>query len=1157
MPLTAEVSRRDFSHRENCLRRAVETRADIYQGQAKMLVRLEQLYEGDRNRWRGSTKSPMARTSKLLSSYLKTTGSDCFGVMAANGGSIEVRPGVLFPAADVRDADGVPPGSVVRLRRHGDGSVSAHVAIPADATFLSDWPRPVVAFPKDVLKTQQALKNADAHGNFTLAGLPGLNATAARGTGAPLLLTPHPKITGAVTVAGSRTDAVRLTTLRAAAGGLIVLPAAGDSVSGVRIRLLPTAGAQDEGRILDTEWARLSFMNGSAEEIATACRERNWRYHDELTRHWTEGADRPVRVRLPKQARAVEEPVFFSPHLTTWTLRHEPSALRRFGFPATELVENVRANEAAGRTVWAVAWADRRSVWLETVPGRVVEVCAELVRFADGSSLADLEWSFFSPGDMVYGRVQGGVNECGHLVLETWHPGVRGALGQKLAQRMLLPVAFADETNGALLLGDGADAFPYPADRRLLDQHSTDGAVWLNRSNELTSLKDSPVAAGDVVFLSAAADGGLRVLGLPQARVIVARPAERDWPGCDWLREELVAANRGGVLAAGLTGVPVTVLHVDLGSPATLTVSRRAQPGGSVSAGSVLVQPVADLGSGRIAVRSGSALFRVHMSALLPGLPKDAAEAAAVAFVGSGATVRLHWDEQARSLTGRPADGTDPDDTTAGSDERGETIVRPWLSVNDAGGNCRGVVCHDEQSHRLCWLAAEDAAWTADLTGSVLLEHLSGLRRVAVLRTGPGTVTFTGHSMNVREYDNLARGQRRRVTVVDPDLPTDPAGTAEPSRRCLVSVEPMGMLAVYTLSDGTASPATGKSLFAEVSRIGGPDGRRSLSLVEPGSNLTVLDLPVWMTGALQRLFHDGLSNGRPQPVDRLVDQRYRDYWAAYEQGLAGYGAVAKPEPESRAEANRVLRALGTYDAEQPVTANDRGEALAAVGSWLRSPEGQDTVLQRHAEVDLAPLLAVCRLGVRLGERRVGLPAGWLAYLLGRLGDRAVSSLHTEALVTQWITRRERHGSPLGGWQRLRTVEIAARLTPNQVAAVVDFGKAVTSRPALNLKESDAAPVARGLLAAVGALPAAGELIDDAPILRGLAELGAGLRPAHGDGVPRWDLLPQQQTVLRSAADKVMREDTIALTLLPAYAPLTGAMEEYAAQLLRAAARLRG
>lgn len=1152
-PLTVIVSRRDFSHRESCLRQAVELSPDgteVYQGRARMLVRLEEMYRDKPNSWRGVTKSPPARPLYLLRGYLDGLRRSCFGVVAAGGRHVEVRPGVLFPLAGISGADRIPAGSVVRLERGAEGVV-ARQAVPADNTFLSQRARPAVVFPKDRLRHAEDIKNADADGMFTLGGLPGINATAQKGTGAALLQTRHPKIIGAVRAEGRGTNDALLVPIHDVLAGTVAF-AQDDLVSGVRI--VPAATSREPMPPGDVaiSWAQLSFMDDTATQIAAACTDRYWRYHDKVTRYWIPSRDAIKEYALRPQARSTEEPVFLSSGECGWTLRHDHKVLRRFGFPATELLEDGEQEPAnRARRAWAVASADTRGVWLELAPGRLVEVSAELVRFGDGGSLADLDWSFFSPGDLVYGRVEGGVNEYGHLVLDSWRPGLRGALATPAAKRMLLPVAHSDEQAGALYLGEGANSFPYPADHSVLAAHPVARSVWLDRSNSLTALEDSAVAVGDVVFLTTdAGHGSLRVFGLPQASLRFVDSSVRGaWVGTGWLRELLAAANGGARLPSGLDGIPVTVESVEGGSAPVLTVSRRAQPRGDAPAGSLLAQPVADLGRGFIAVRSGSALFRVGMSMILPGMPRSAAVAAAAAFVAYGGTVRLYWDEENRSLSGDPSGGTD---SPAGDSE---TTVRPLLTIDRSDGVCLGLVCRDELSHRLCWLGADDAAWAPGLSGRILLGHLRGLRRLAVLRCGAGKVTLTGHPVIAREYRNLAVGERVRVRVVESAADTAPmaAGSVAPAEagiaagtaghRSVVSVEPAGMLAVYTASEAASLPDAEESLMAEISHVERGAGSDALSLVEPGSRLTIVDLPQWMCDSLARLYEPRLL-AELHPVDGLVPERFEGYLRTYREGQTG----SAPTPDEPAT-NRVLRALGALDGEHGRTREAKLTAATALTEWLCSEQGRATVLQADSEIDLAPALAVCWLGAKLGGQ-VRLSDGWIAYLLARLGDRAVSSLHTEALITGWLTLPVRHDQS-GDWRRLRTLKIASKLTGKEVGDVRAFGEAITGRLVVTGKESEAAAVARSLLMAVGHLPSGQMLREDADNLSRLADLGAGVRPPRFAGVPEWSLLNVQKAEVESLARKILTR-VIPLVLLPAVDTLTPAAVTYGRKLIRAA-----
>ncbi|MGW2650158.1 hypothetical protein ACWC2T_35970 [Streptomyces sp. NPDC001393] len=1142
-PFHVIVTRRDFSHREGVLRRAAEADGlGAYEGQARMLVELLRPSPDKESRWQGSTKSPLPRPLDVLRSYLNSRSGGCFGVVDPTGQCVEVRPGVVFLMADLHKGPGITPRSVVRLDLADTGRVSVVLAIPADDAYLTDRPRPVVVFPKDNLKTKDDLRRADEPGRFTIAGLPGISATSRKGFGRVLLQTRHPKIAAVRREEQSRGGPVdRVVPLDHSEAGTLAFDP-DDVVRGVHRERLAPAGTELATTQAPMAWAQLSFRDDSARHIAQACARHGWTYHDSRTREWVPGEDKPRTRRLPVRARSVNEPVFFSRNAVGWTLRHESEALQRFGFPATELLEEPAGDIAEGRRrSWAVAHADRHSVWLELAPGRVSEVRRELVRFADGHSLADLDWSLFSPGDLVYGRVEGGVNECGHLVLDDWRPGPRGAMSASFARRMLLPVVQRDEEAGALYLGEGRGTVPYPADQAVLDAHPVGSAVWLDRANRLSTAEPGSVAENDVVFLALDREHGLRVCGLPRARVELAAESDADaWFGCGWLRAELARARRGEAsLLNQLDVLPVTVEQVVAGPETVVTVSRRAQPRSIWPQGTVLAQPVADLGRGNVAVRSGSALFRVHIRQLVPGLPEHGTpiQAASRALAGTQEYIRLHW-RKAEKLLSCGIQGRREADGAEGGDE---LVVRPWLQVNDEEDHSLGVICRDVRTQRPYWLPVGEAAWTGGLRGATLFDHLRDIRRLTVLRDGPGTVSLSRLPLVEREFHNLTRGRLLSVRVVTRSL--EEASTGEAS-ACLVSVEPLGVLAAYSPVDVRAELAE-ESLVAEVAQVRqNRKGGRFVTLVKPGSRHTVMDLPRWMSDALVKLRLPDFRQ-TPQPVADLVPARFAAYWRSHEAGRSG--KLTSEATES--VACRVMRARGLLlSADGADRADVQSVALRAVADWLSSPEGQAVLHHDRAGVDLAPALAVCAIGAQSVKKnwpgRPPLPDDWPVFLLQKIGLRALGSLHTEALVTCWLTRPDRQQESGGVWRRLRSIELGPELTDAQRESLERFAQALTALAAADGHEHPAAPVARGLVAACGGLPDADDLLNDAAILRPLADLGRSLRPSAGWAVSQRFLLDRQFSLLDSALTKITT-DKVPLTLLAPLDKRTAMSQKYA------------
>jgi hypothetical protein len=245
-----------------------------------------------------------------------------------------------------------------------------------------------------------------------------------------------------------------------------------------------------------------------------------------------------------------------------------------------------------------------------------------------------------------------------------------------------------------------------------------------------------------------------------------------------------------------------------------------------------------------------------------------------------------------------------------------------------------------------------------------------------------------------------------------------------------------------------------------------------------------------------------------------------------------------------------------HSADGPDRAEVQSFAVRAVTDWLSSTEGQAVLHHDRTGVDLAPALAVCAIGSLAAKEswpvRPSLPDDWPVFLLHKIGLRALGSLHTEALVTQWLTRQDRQQESGGLWRRLRSIELGPELTDAQMESLERFAQALTTLTAAGGYEHPAAPVARGLVAACGGLPDADDLLNDAVILRPLADLGRSLRPAADAAASQRFLLDRQISILNAALTKIAR-DKVPLTLLPPLAPPTARSRKYAL-MLRSALR---
>lgn len=190
-----------------------------------------------------------------------------------------------------------------------------------------------------------------------------------------------------------------------------------------------------------------------------------------------------------------------------------------------------------------------------------------------------------------------------------------------------------------------------------------------------------------------------------------------------------------------------------------------------------------------------------------------------------------------------------------------------------------------------------------------------------------------------------------------------------------MAVAPLGLLAQYARGRTVRGP--GDDMMAEVARLERIADRGIVRLVEPGFRRTVVDLPEWLCERLKKLSLRTFAE-RPRPVKDLVPIWFGKYRNAYRAGIEG-----EPTPTGTSAGRKVIWSLGALEhasGEEHVEA--RRTATAAVAEWLCSDVGRPIVLQEDAAVDLAPVLAACRIGAMLppgrrpaAVRLAGVPAG--------------------------------------------------------------------------------------------------------------------------------------------------------------------------------------
>jgi hypothetical protein len=1080
---TARVTRRAFSTREGLLRRLHHTGASL-----RGSVLLVELRETPTDRpWLARTRNGLSRRTDHLLHYVRYHRGRCYAILSRinrSGVGIEFRPGVYFWVPRERiwiedEDDAVVEGSIIRLVDAGDGRLTVRCAALDDQAYVPSAGRPAVVLPiQPLLKDKVPSAEAANDSMFTVAGLPNLQVTASDLDPVNLMRLSHPK----VAVVQRRKNELVLVD---ESDGYEVGSVEFDRERSVPI-FKPLRGKPGSQRVVG--WAQLSFADEGGSRIAESFEGRRWLYHDRSTGHWpvvNNGIARftPRRLGPEDAVTTARGPVFFAPGTT---LRYSTKDLRRFGFPASEAVSGISEEIGHDQAEYVVAAPVEGTVgglWVETFPGRVLELSADLIVAGPADryrSLRNLDWSRFAPGDRVtlsLHQPDDDQTQVSCVAMYSWIPGPRAAFA---GNRTLLPVVDSQPKSMKLVLGRGRYKLSYPVTPRQLLKSADPRAGWLHADNTFTlrAKTDTPARDDTVLIACDRTDGALFVSGL-RGWAVEINDDETTWPDCGWLQRALRDGGASRLLDMLNGAIPVTV---DLVEERRVVVSRRLQPSGRVSPGRwVQCQIVGMIDESWVLLAAGGSLLRISAADLVPGVPRSAVRKVVEALMeGRRPKKWFRSDDAGELLSGLPENGR------IGSDIA-EIQVKPIRVLDDGAGNI-GVLCLqiDTATHR--WLPIGEFGWVRDLKADELAQVVNRQSQSMSCKVREdGSISITEARGGAHRFAALRPGSSFRVVVEFERANTDTNGG---SKRWIATVYQSEVIVEFESSSDEVS-ITGDPVMVEVSSLVSAP-HRHLLVVEQGRRRIRLDLPVQVIEAIR--VPQG-RNTRPtrDPVDeRLVDVLIRDkrdeMAAALHEWLEARGRAAFALDEDCLDATALL-------------------AAAIVSSEAPPPTGEVT-----------PLLH--RLSV------------WLAW---QCGTRAARSTHVEPIVASWIRHPERLAE--GEWQRLSQIarDLNSDVTLATAGEIATFGRGILGRSQVR-EDPELTAIARALLAAVGQGRSMPGPVNGVPTrLPALAAMGRSLVPPLGAAVSQSALLSGQVAILRSTFRDFAADGTI-LHLLPPALP---------------------
>lgn len=1085
------VYRRDFSRREELLRRLYKRDPLELHGSVLLVEMRNSARTGVI--WRRSLTRPV----RHLRSLVAMSKGRCFAVITSKGESVglELRPGAYFslPRQDCTVVGSLAEGSAVRLVPGPGRTIQLRLAVESDHVYVPAAGRPVVVLPKNPLLAPGVAESELGKGfPFIVAGLPGIETAKQDDLrdAITLMFTLHPKI--AIVQQMSQHRAKLAGTGQQILAGRVEV----DSLR-VTAAIVPEGAGRNE--LVPVDWAQLSFADTGARKIAESCERRWWSYHDTYTGEWVSIHDSIAEVSRPRRlppVTASRGPVFFAPG---WSLRYPREDLRRFGFPCSAVLDGLSEEISTEEQEYVIAapiTSPSGGIWVETFPGRVLELSGELLVLGtedDYRPLAGLDWERFSTGDHVmlklHEPVSGTKSDVPCIALTQWSPGPRGAFG---GTRTLLPFVRKHQREFELILGRGHWQLAYPVAPPQLPTGNHKPTMWLNADNTLTALQDdNGPAAGDVVLLELASDGKFRVHGLPEWS---AQLADSGWSASRWLYSALTTRDSTARLFGMLeNALPMTVESVD---GTVLKVSSRCQQSDHVESGSWIRGQISGLLTDRLVlIRSGASLLTIDIEHLVPGLPVALYAVAVAALVQDRRWHNFHADEHGDLRSG-PA----TQDHDSGRGTTVQVVAKHVLSTPE--GNQLGMLCaeYGNSGHR--WLPAAELGWVPDLSENELTVLVQARRRTLACAVKPdGTVSVAEIDEFARRVGTLRPGSFVRIEVLA-EREVKP-GKLRRFLGCLYQTDLLVEFAPIRVATGqTTHPVNTEVTTCLHHPI------RHLVVVDPGNRRTKLDLPEEMITLLQQSPRQVMtwSVNRAGTVDELLTNA--------------------------------------------VTAAEKADLRTALSAWLTQRGALAVGLADAGSLDMVAMLSASLALDELRESASTDPFGRLSvWLTWRAGLAALRSLHIEPLVVSWLHHPERLSS--GRWQRLDQVrkELRVSLSQRELNVITSFCRGVLGRLPV-LDEVELHEVARALLAAIGDLtPADGALPLDGPFGR-ISAFGRALTPACGELTAQPCLMAPQRKLITQVHRDVIA-DNFLLPLRPPLSALSATQRGEVAKLLEA------
>lgn len=1037
--LVVSVRRRSFSLDESKLRVLYnENHTDEYRGN-NMLVKLFRAPGAHQREWSGSVVEAPVRSSSCLKDWLRNMplGIVVLGKPDKGMVPLEVAPGIVCKISEEAVSGEIQEGATAIVRLEND-EIWAQINMPSDRRYIPAEGRPAELLPKDGVIARFAdiqrrryfsdsenvsnLPDAESiEGNhFTVAGFPQIqirNPWILE----PVLCSEPPRITWVNPGLNDLYQGGRqfYRAVRLEVRGSIPAPF---------YKYLPPA---DRVETEQSEWHRISYRDDVPKAISTALLAGRWHYHDKETAVCKSGSNYVQKWILQRKADYRETVFFLNDDRN---LRIQPSELLRYGYSAREINEYglPRKNEW-----YPVAHSDKESIWIELMPGRLVELpWKALFRYHRKAEkrypLENLYCGALAAGDLIrLDESQSYVGGQRQIMVSGIRFGIRSAFG---TQRNYLPV-ISGVPESHVCLGSGRRSMIYP---------TTDTQSWADKSlvgidekNRLVPLMgDNPFNAGDTVMVALNKDGVVRICGFDRPHHVQI-DYEDKWNNAAWVSAAMRSRPSRIALFKAMGGsmtVRVQWSAMDTRTNAEqpllkVCIAAKFNDLDALPEGTILVGEcigMLEKGDCYLLVQAGNTLLRISPEQLISGIPIDARSTAAETLVRNRQLLWMHKTKDGWN-------GGLPDNSV--NTQRDVRLVAsialertaPHMPVYD------GFICQTESNCRLYWLPLKAASRTnADIASLWDVLQSRPIRTAQLMENG--TVSLIDTSESKLRFAQLKRFPAKYRALIHRQLEHKYDGTL----RYLAEMYPVGDL-IYLDSEMPLTVSADDPVPVELIEI----FSQNVTAILYGTHLTFQRVPEWINQKIVKNSAINCTRVEPHPIFESYYSSIRQADRSVRTGrLQPYPHRIRPDLALNiricylaallAQQNRPFCRLTPEQIESA-----EAEARIQLSRWLDS-YGYfiaccfDTRKREHYFMDLTPvvsaiiLLHLLRFDQNPELKQIAqVTAVHLTRVIGLACD---SSLHIEVLLRDWLLWKD--APRYSAWRKLSGVDLQGQARPN-------------------------------------------------------------------------------------------------------------------------------